>query len=126
MSSSESTRPSSRPRDGYFREQRLDAVLDVLGAHRPRGTQPRRSVDSCGNECRTHSRELRRLSLSFGAGARHGGRSGHSQTKARRSGDSCGDDRIRTQIDHLTRMTTEHDDPEQTSARSREAEQSKA
>ena len=32
---------------------------------------------------------------------------GHSQTKARRSGNSCGDDRIRTQIDHLTRMTTE-------------------
>ena len=28
-----------------------------------------RSGDSCGNECRTHSRELRRLSLSFGGSA---------------------------------------------------------
>ena len=33
MSSSGSTRPSSRPRDGYIREQRQDAVLDVPGAH---------------------------------------------------------------------------------------------
>ena len=33
MSSSGSTRPSSRLRDGYIREKRPDAVLDVLGAH---------------------------------------------------------------------------------------------
>ena len=32
MSSSGSTRPSSRPRNGYIREQRPDAALDVLGA----------------------------------------------------------------------------------------------
>ena len=31
--------------------------------------QARRSGNSCGNECRTHSRELRRLSLSFGGSA---------------------------------------------------------
>ena len=32
MSSSGSTGPSSRPRDGDIREQRLDAALDLLGA----------------------------------------------------------------------------------------------
>ena len=32
MNSSGSTRPSSRHRDGYIREQRPDAALDLLGA----------------------------------------------------------------------------------------------
>ena len=32
MSSLGSTKPSSRHRDGYIREQRPDAALDVLGA----------------------------------------------------------------------------------------------
>ena len=62
--------------------------------------------DSCGNECRTHSREPRRLSLSFGGSApRRPKRTqpdlGKTQLEQLR------DDRNRTQIDHLTRMTTE-------------------
>ena len=82
---------------------------------------------------KTHREQLRdRVSYAFARAETTltvscpGGRSGQSQTKARRSGSSCADDRIRTQIDHLTRMATETRRPEQTSARSREPEQSKA
>ena len=71
-----------------------------------RPQQPGRSGDSCGNECRTHSRELRRLSLTFGGSApRRPKRTQPDQGKTQR--EQLRDDRIRTQIDHLTRMTTE-------------------
>ena len=80
MSSSRSTRHSSRPRDGKIREQRPDAALDVLGAGlREHG---------CDHEAHSHTQrgQLReRVSYALSNRAlQPGGRSGNTTIQSRR------------------------------------------
>ena len=136
MSSSGSTRPSTKPRDGDIREQRLDAALVVFSAactstgrsrKAPQQQAPpdmligqsirtclRRVVptdheaysqDAAGTAAGTsvvRTRELRRLSLSFGGSApQRPKQTKPDQGKTQR--EQLRDDRVRTQA----RMTTE-------------------
>ena len=119
MSSSVSTRLSSRPRDGDIREQRPDAALDVLGAGlREHGKQQSQappdmltgqSIRACLRRAVTTDHEA------------------HSQDAA---GIVVGTSVVRTLKQSfggsaLRRPKRKHDEPEETSARSQEAEQSK-
>ena len=110
-----STRPSTRPRDGDIREKRPDAALDVLGAgdaqaregvqrlHQQDQAPPDMLTGQSGARSHAQRRQLRSVAT----------------TELRREREQEAEaehkkhNRVRTQIDHLSRMTTWIREPEQ-------------
>ena len=79
MSSSGSTRPSSRLRDRYIREQRPDAALDVLPTDHEAHSHTQRG--------QLRERVSYALSNKVSAGLQPGGRSGNTTIQSRRAHD---------------------------------------